>query len=66
MYRILHNVDNEKITELKDDAALIEFMERIAIENEEDDCDAYPALCYCKFSRAMDYLLNHCPNLTLL
>jgi hypothetical protein len=64
MYRILHNLDNEKITELEHDAAFVEFVERIAHEN--DDSDMFPEISINELDRAMDYLLNYCPNLTLL
>ena len=35
MYKIFHNIDGEKTTTLNSDAELIDFMCKIAIENED-------------------------------
>lgn len=60
MYRIHHNIDDEKITVLKNDAEFVHFMRQIAIENEDAE------LSITCIGEAMDYLTEYCSNLTLL
>jgi hypothetical protein len=57
--RILHNMDCEKVTTLNSDAELIDFIRRIAIENED-------AVTITTDIDALLYLKENCPNLTLL
>ena len=60
MYKILHNIDDEKITTLKTDAEFVHFIRNIAVENDDED------MSITCLGEAMDYLNNYCPNLTLL
>ncbi len=60
MYKILHNVDAEKTTTLKTDRELIDFMSKIAIENEDYNFSIIGV------SDALEYLEDYCSNLTLL
>jgi hypothetical protein len=60
MYQIFHNIDGEKTTTLKTDGDLIDFMNRIRIENEDYDFSIIGV------SDALEYLEDFCHNLTLL
>jgi hypothetical protein len=60
MYKILHNIDGDKITTLNTDAEFVHFMRQIAIENNDED------LSITCLSEAMDYLEIYCDNLTLV
>lgn len=60
MYRILHNIDNEKITTLNSDKEFIEFVELIVKENGDTNFSIIGV------SDAKEYLEDYCPNLTLL
>ena len=60
MYKILHNIDGDKITTLNNDAEFVNFMRQIAVENDDED------LSITCLGEAMDYFNNYCSNLTLL
>lgn len=60
MYKIFHNIDEEKTTILNTDAEFIYFVKQIAIENGDEE------LSITCLSEAKDYLVDYCPNLTLL
>ena len=60
MYTILHNIDEEKITNLKGDRELVDFVNKIRIENEDYDFSILGV------SDAEEYLEDFCPNLTLI
>ena len=60
MYKIFHNIDGEKTTVLNSDSEFIDFMKRIAIENEDFDFSILGV------SDATEYLQEFCHNLTLL
>jgi hypothetical protein len=58
MYIVLHNIDNEKITTLETDDNFIEFVNKIAKENEDD-------VCFSSVESAKTYIQDFCPNLSL-
>ena len=60
MYKILHNIDAEKVTTLNSDAEFIYFVRQIAIENEDFD------FSIIGLSDAKEYLEDYCDNLDLL
>ena len=60
MYKIFHNIDGERTTTLNSDVEFIEFMKKIAIENEDFD------FSIIGISDAKEYLEDYCENLTLL
>ncbi len=60
MYNIFHNIDGEKTTTLNNDIEFIQFMKKIAIENEDEDFSINT------LNEAMFYLNEYCENLTLL
>jgi hypothetical protein len=67
MFSILHNIDGEKTTVLENEAEFVEFIQKIAKENGDEDMfpeNVMHPMDY--FNQAMDYLVNHCSNLTLL
>ena len=60
MFKITHLLDeNTKITELKTDLDLIEFVKKIVIENKDYD---YSVL---GISDAIDYIEDYCDNLKI-
>ena len=60
IYKISHNTDGEKVTTITGNAEFINFVRRIAVENEVSE------LSIIHLGEAMEYLENYCPNLTLL
>lgn len=60
MYKILHNIDNEKVTTLRSDEEFVRFARKIAEENEDNE------ISILNIVEAKNYLANYCPNLTLL
>ncbi len=58
--KIKHNIDNEKVTTLNNDAEFVHFMRKIAEENDDHE------MSITCLGEAMDYLNNYCSNLTLL
>ena len=59
-YGIFHNVDGEKITRFKNDAELVNFVRKVAIENGDDD------IAITCIDEAISYLNNYCEDLTLV
>lgn len=67
MYRIFHNIDGEKITICNTDEELIDFVTKIAIENEDKEMiDTFERGNRMKVGQAIYYLETYCPNLTIL
>lgn len=60
MYSIIHNIDGVKMTNLKTDRELIDFVDKIRIENEDFDFSILGV------SDALEYLEDFCSNLTLI
>jgi hypothetical protein len=60
IYKIFHNIDGEKTTTLNGDAEFIHFMRKVAVENDDEE------LSIIHLIEAKEYLINYCPNLTLL
>jgi hypothetical protein len=60
MYKIFHNIDGEKITVLKSDTELIDFVRKIVIENEDFD------FSIIGISDAKEYIEEYCEGLTLV
>ena len=67
MYKILHNIDGDKITTCNTDQEFIDFVKSIAIENEDQTMiDTFERGNNFTPAQATYYLETYCPNLTIL
>ena len=58
-YRVTNNIENTVFPIFNNDAELIHFTRKIAVENEDED------LSIIHIGEAKDYLMNYCHNLDL-